>query len=74
LALAAPASSFPDPVFLTHTATNPAEPKEGQSPKKDLITRRQLAKMLCIQRRVVTASESDQRTGFSLQKVRLHET
>jgi hypothetical protein len=43
------------------------------SQNKDLITRRQLAKMLWIERRVVTASESDQGIGFSFQKVRLHE-
>jgi hypothetical protein len=41
--------------------------------KKDLITRRQLAKMLRIERRFVAASESDQGIGFSFQKVHLRE-
>jgi hypothetical protein len=68
LVLAAFASFFPKPVFLVRAATKPYRQN------KDLIRRRQLAKMIRIESTFVTASESDQGGSFPFQKVRLHET
>ena len=59
---------------LPHARGHKTLPSPKQVQNKDLITRRQLAKMVRIERRVITASESDRGIGFSFQKVRLHET
>jgi hypothetical protein len=63
-----PALPFPTP------SSSGKRPQNLTSQKKDLITRRQLAKMLRIDRRFVAASESDEGVGFPFQKVRHHET